>query len=284
MGVSVTKPTFQGMGKPSFGSPSPGVAQPSPTQSAYNNYGSAAKSNQVDYSDIMQRYRNLDDQLKSGIGNGNTNLQYNYTVPTYQTTQDYKNSIANLSDLAKTGGYSASDIANIRERGISPIRTVYANAQRGLDRSRSLAGGYSPNYAAVSAKMAREMSSQLSDATTNVNAQIAQNVAANRIATGTPLANVTAGEQAERNKFSLDAAEMANRFGLNNLNFQQQQLMFPIQSRLSALGGMTSLYGTTPATTSLMQNGAINTAALQNNIKQGNQANNLRTIAAFSGV
>jgi len=77
-------------------------------------------------------------------------------------------------NFADTGGYSKDDLANIRERSISPLRSVYANANREVDRSRALSGGYSPGFGVLKARMAREQGQAISDANTNVNADIAQ--------------------------------------------------------------------------------------------------------------
>jgi hypothetical protein len=215
---------------------------------------------------------------------GTQNLTATATIPTYQTSSDYKGAISNLSDLSKTGGYSAADIDNMRARGVSPIRSVYANAQQDLQRQKALQGGYSPNLTAVTAKMAREMGSELSDATTNVNAGIAQNQAQNRLAASVPLANTTAGEQDAHNKFNLDTAGMQNQFSLANLENRFKSLSLPFELQGNALGGMTSLYGTTPATTALMQSGAQNQAQLEQNANQQDTNNKLRVLSAVGGL
>lgn len=77
-------------------------------------------------------------------------------------------------EFTETGGLSDADKASIRSRAISPTRAVYANAQANVDRQRALQGGYSPNYTAATAKMARDMSQGLSDASTNAEAAIAE--------------------------------------------------------------------------------------------------------------
>jgi hypothetical protein len=231
-----------------------------PTQNAYAAYGSAAKTQGNDYSNIMSKYNDLYNREGSM---GTQNLTATATIPTYQTSSDYKGAISNLSDLSKTGGYSAADIDNMRARGVSPIRSVYANAQQDLQRQKALQGGYSPNLTAVTAKMAREMGSELSDATTNVNAGIAQDA---------------------HNKFNLDTAGMQNQFSLANLENRFKSLSLPFELQGNALGGMTSLYGTTPATTALMQSGAQNQAQLEQNANQQDTNNKLRVLSAVGGL
>lgn len=88
-------------------------------------------------------------------------------------TSDYASARAGYEDFARTGGFTPQGLANIRSRAVSPIRSVYAGAQREVGRQRALQGGYSPNYTAAMAKMAREQSMNMADASTNVEAGIA---------------------------------------------------------------------------------------------------------------
>lgn len=94
---------------------------------------------------------------------------------------DYADIMSGFRNFANTGGFSPEDIAQLRARSISPIRSVYSSAQRDLNRQRSLQGGYMPNYAPALARMAREQSMSQAEATTNANAGIAEMVAQNRL-------------------------------------------------------------------------------------------------------
>lgn len=167
---------------------------------AYGLYNTAVEQQAGDYGNIMQGYKNL--------ANG----------PAMQ----------NLGELASTGGYSEADKANLRERGISPIRSIYAGANRDVDRQKAIQGGYSPNYGAVKTKLARDLSSQIGDQVTNVNAGIAQNVAQNRVGLAGTYANAA---------------------------------MQPLQ-------GQQSLYQATPGLAALYGNEAYKSANLQGNMLQ----------------
>jgi hypothetical protein len=81
-----------------------------------------------------------------------------------------------FGDFAKTGGYTPNDLSNIRGRANSPLAAVYANANREVDRSRALQGGYSPGFGVLKARMARDMSQGLSDSSRNTEGMIAQMV------------------------------------------------------------------------------------------------------------
>jgi hypothetical protein len=184
-----------------------------------------------DYDSIMREYERLR-QTNPILAN------YNY----YQSPE-LQQSINQLSENTRTGGYSADAISDIRARGISPIRSVYANAMRNASRSRNLAGGYSPNAGAVDAKFAREQSSVLSDATTDVNARIAEMVAGGK---STALNNLA----------SLSSRETDYRSGIDQDNINEQRRI-QTQLPLELLRGRTSLYGTTPAMAELFGQQAL---------------------------
>lgn len=256
---------------------------PTPLQNAYTNYGTAVKRQGQDYDELMNKYNQTFNSIP-GVGSGaSQTFDYNYTKPTYQTTQDYTRAVGNVRSASDNGLYSGQDQSDIRERGISPIRSVYANAQRNLNRQRSLQGGYSPNYAAVSAKMAREMSSQLSDQTTKVNAQLAQDIAGQRAKAQSEYLGAASGEQNARNQFELNSAEMNNKYGLDKLNSQMEDYWAPTKMKLSALGGATGLYGTTPGFAALMQNGALQQGAQEANVNQNNAVNQQRLMQIYGG-
>jgi len=160
-----------------------------------------------------------------------------------QANADYQKIQDQYGEFAKTGGFSDQDIANIRSRAVSPIRSLYSSAQNAIERQRSLQGGYAPNYTAAMAKMAREKSQGMSDATTNAEAEIAQ---------------------------------MKN------------------QGRLAGLGGMSSMYGTTPGLANMYGNQMLSLAGqglqgagLQNQLGLGligGQINKAGVPSTFSQV
>lgn len=295
----------------------------------YKLYNTGVQQNAEDYGGIMAGYRNI---LNNPLGPNPQQPSRGYTpqqftpermsapsptqieTQTYQPSADVTGSLSQLSELSKTGGYDEAGKADLRSRGIAPIRAVYANAQRNVDRSRSLQGGYSPSYNAVTAKMAREQASQISDAEQNVNAGIAQNVASNRLSAA-PAWAAAAGQQsalinnigrsnadatnqgrladvANRmrvNEFNAGGANRANEFNVNNVNeanrfnaqlpvqdrqFQNQN----VQNQLEALRGMNSLYGTTPAMSRLFGDQAMQGQQFQNQVTQQNRDRTMRPL------
>lgn len=96
--------------------------------------------------------------------------------------QGFQAPMAGYGEFAKTGGFSPTDLGNIRAQSIAPIRGMYAGANREVDRSRALQGGYSPGYGVLKSRLAREGSTALSDASTNVEGMIAQMVQQGKLA------------------------------------------------------------------------------------------------------
>lgn len=99
---------------------------------------------------------------------------------------------AGFKQFSQTGGFSPDDLANIRARSVSPVRAVYANAEREVNRQRALQGGYSPGFNVLAARMAREQGQSASDASTNAEAAIAEMVQRGKLAGLEGMANTEA--------------------------------------------------------------------------------------------
>lgn len=143
---------------------------------------------------------------------------------------DYGDIRNQYQQFANTGGYSPEDLANIRARSVSPIRSVYSSARRDIDRQRALQGGYSPNRTAALAKMAREQSYATSDASTNVEAAIAQMVQQGKLAGLGGMAGLYGTTPGLANMFgnqALQSQGMQNQMGLGMMGAQQQARQLP---------------------------------------------------------
>lgn len=203
-----------------------------------------ATENINDYGNIMKGY--------SDVAKNN-----NYSPISYASSGDVTNALGNLQNFSNTGGYSESDVKNIRERGISPIRAVYANANENLKRRLAISGGYSPGYAAAVAKMARDSSQQISDTTGNVNAQLAQNIAGNKLA----------GSQAYG---SLSSSEAGRNFDASQFNETQKNNY--LNRDLSVNDAKRGLYGTTPALADMFSRNALQTNQQNEQSRQFDQS------------
>ena len=234
-------------------------------------YSAAATQQAGDYDTIMDSYKQL----------GARQSTFNPLTP--KLAPDYSPSAATiagtgaLTDLANTGGYSEAGKSDLRARGIAPVRSIYATAQENLNRKKNLSGGYSPNFAAASGKMAREMADIIGQKETDVNAGIAQNVASNRLQAAPALA--AAGEEQDRARM---AREQANTEIVNQINQLNETIRLQVQAAnnsnlLASAEGMKSLYGTTPALTQMFGQQVAQASSLG----QGQQEiNNRRNVQA----
>ncbi len=274
---------------------------PGPSIGPTNQFGNpstftaAANTQASDYDKIMAGY---DDLIKSSTNNpitAGTAIASNVAAPTsitpqtakYQQSSDVTSSLAGLSNLSSTGGYSDQDKADIRARDISPIRSIYSSARQNAERAKALGGGYSPNYNATQAQMARDEAGQIGGTVTAANAGIAQNVAANRISATGAYAGASGSansQQAEADQKNADIINQANEFNTttgtgvaeNNANRSTGTSQFNVGAALDAaktnrgiisgaLAGKTSLYGTTPALTNTFGNQVMQAGQLGQN-------------------
>ena len=279
------------------------------TTQSYNSplrstYDAAATTQAEDYDDIMGNYDSI---LSNARNKRDTKLNYvpinpvfsrNLQPSQYSRSNDLNTAITGLSEYGRTGGYSDADIGNIRERSISPIRSIYSSAQEGLRRNKVLQGGYSPNFGAVSAKMARDASGKIGDLTTKVNADIAQMVASGKLSGLTALSSAAGRENDLINQTNQRNNELMNQTELRNADEQRRvdeinnQMMLAFEKmnqtnnqqntndELAATQGKQSLYGTTPALTrefgnQVLQNNQQNMQAVQTANQIKNQRANV---------
>ena len=240
-------------------------------------YAASIEQAAGDYDDIMGRFRSLYDQpdpqydaLMKQFSSPSATTPITARNVNYRPSQDVTSALSNLQELSQSGGLSGSNIADLRARGISPIRAVYANAQRNIARQRALQGGYSPNYTAATAKMARDLSEQLAGASTNVEAQIAEMQQRGRLSAAPQYGQAAMNEQGMRT--GVEEGNVNRELDAARFNAAQQQqnrdALMALYSgrqnqRMSAAEGLRGLYGTTPANPALYGNQALQRAQLE---------------------
>lgn len=262
----------------------PAAKPTDPIENAYKLKDSAIKTQAGDYDSIMNNYK----QLLANTSSIPMMQPSTYQPQTYQyqTSPDLKGALGNLQQLSQTGGYTNEGIADLRERGISPIRAIYANAQRDIDRNRRLQGGFSPNYNAVKAKMAREMSDRIGSAVRDVNAGLAQNVAQNKLSVAPQYANVAAQQSNLQNEIGERNTGIMNDASKFNMQFPLEVNKYNVglQSQVAdVLRSMQGLYGTTPALAQLFGQQALSSAGLQNQINQQNTNSGIDFLRSVMG-
>lgn len=249
--------------------------KPSPVEDMYKVYNAGVERQAGDYDEIMGKYRDI--YSKAGTPDSTTgNLgDYDPALATYTKSGDTTKALGELENLARTGGLGAEEQQNLRARGISPIRAMYATAQRDMDRKRNLGGGYSANYGAVTSRMARDQSSLVSDKMQDVNAGIAEMVQKGRLSAAPQYAGASQQESELAHQVELanqGAKNESRKFNATNLlnrNFQRRG------DQLGAAQGMTNLYGTTPALVNTYGNQAMDQAQFAQNTAQQKRQNSM---------
>lgn len=197
--------------------------------------------------------QNLMNNLRDTLYNRDAVFGGQYQRAADRAVEDYGSLMSGYNQFQQTGGYSPSDISAMRARSISPIRSVYANANRDIDRQRTLQGGYSPNYTASKAKMAREMGMTVGDANTNLEAALAQMrnegkrfglSGASSLYSSTPgMANMFGNQVLGSSQDLLGLQGLQNQLGLGIMNAQIGASHLPGQWQ-STMGNINSTVDT----------------------------------------
>jgi hypothetical protein len=159
----------------------------------------------------------------------------------YTRSPELQEALSGYGDFSRTGGFTPEGIRDIRARGVSPIRAAYGNALNEVNRRVNLQGGYSPNAGALRTKMAREQGQLSADAMQNVNAGLAQMIQQGRLAGLSGLGDLSVKDIGFGQNAQL--ANQAAKLRAGEINASPYS---PMNQRLQALGGMSSLYSATP--------------------------------------
>src|SRR5258706_13453018 len=155
--------------------------------------------------------------------------------------------ITGYGNFAQTGGFSPEDIQNIRARAIAPIRSINDRANQEIQRQAAIRGtAYSPNTAAALAKTNRDSAYATGEVSTNAESMIAQLLQQSKLYGLGGLASTGLSDQG--NNTSNRGLDLNAIIGAGN-------------QQLGALGGKTSLYGTTPGLTSTFGNQLLNSSS-----------------------
>lgn len=262
-----------------------------------NAYGAAVDENAANYDDIYNSYDSLQKRAKNASSGGYTAINpvmSNYSPKySYNRSGDLNSTITDLQNFSKTGGYSDSDLGNIRERSVSPIRSIYSNAGENLRRKQALQGGRSSNYGALTAKMARDSSSAIGDISSKVNANIAEMVQSGKLRSLESLSPLVTADNSARN--AIDArnedarreTEASNNEELRRVDELNKQLSMNYgqkntDNELNAIQGKQSLYGTNPALTQTFASQVL--ANNQQNLQAAQTANLIKNQRTSQGV
>lgn len=248
-------------------------------QGMQNRSNVAADTSMADYGNIMKGYQDW-----TGGANAFANKLMGTPMPSFSYQKVSPTSVSYTEDprltqagqgygeFAQTGGYSPTDIQELRARGTSPITAAYGNTMRELDRARALGGpGGAVNYIAARSAAQRQLPQQMADAMTGVNAKLAEDIRSGRLAGMAGLTGIGTEVGGEQLKAALANQDVNMRAALANqdadLRTQQlteqgydartAQMIAAQELGLKGVAGEASLYGTTPAMAATFGNQAL---------------------------
>lgn len=220
-----------------------------------NYWNQAAQQSFGDYNDIMNRYRQMADSPANRNQPGLERVNYQRPDEMNEAFNSYRNFI-------NTGGFSGQDIADMRARGVSPIRANYQNMTNEMMRQKNLQGGYSPNMGAVMTRLGAQRGQMTADAMQDVNARLAEQIQQGKMFGTTGMGGL-----------SVNDAQLAQQAALANQNagleIARNNLYNP---QIQALHGMASMFGTSPgmaATFGNQANQSMNDWLQANQLQQG---------------
>lgn len=181
-----------------------------------------------------------------------------------------------FDEFARTGGYSEGDKSNIRARGIAPIDSFYGNLKNELQRRQGVQGGYGAGYDSASSKMARDAAISSGDLSRDTEIDIMDRVLAGRMQGAGALSDAEqyySGAMQQGRLAGLGGMTDIGKFGyggleniagirqqISNANRQSAasasnanrnsalaQQQYADRMRLTGLGGLESVYGSSPA-------------------------------------
>jgi hypothetical protein len=238
-------------------------------QDAYNQ---ALQRQTQDYGDIMGAYQGF----RKGLGSPTQFSFDRVSAPRpAELGESYgylREAMPGYRDFATTGGYSDKDVQELRARGISPIRAAYGNTMMELNRARAIGGNAgAPNYIAAVSRAQREMPGQIADATTNVNAGLADAIRQGRMfglqgisGTGQTMGGLSSAEAGRQ----LQAALANQAAGLQAQGMTEQSKQNLMGMDLAGINAMSGLYGTTPGMASTFGNQALNAWQTRSGMEQ----------------
>lgn len=237
-------------------------------QTFWNNYLMDKDTANKDYGGIMGGYKNIAETA----GNAYNPAAQGFSALGFGGAGGWdsefrgglSSALGGYGDFAKTGGLSGQNIQDMRARSVAPLRAVYANANRDVNRQRSLQGGYSPNLTAAKTKMAREMGQGLSDASTNVEATLAEQIRAGKLAGMAGQTQTSAQGQGLQN--AIDSLSANTK--LQGLSGLADTTGKGLDSILKALAGGSSLYGTAPGMADMSGRNALTSTGQQIDLAQ----------------
>lgn len=253
----------------------------------WDNIGPSRTISSGNLDDVLSQYKNLGPAFntaqQAAIGGDVSKLrEFGNTGGLDAEATNRMRGLGVYDEFAKTGGYSDTDVANIKAQALSPISSIYGGLRNEMSRRRAVTGGYSPGFDASTRALSRDASRQITDTSLNANVGIRDRINAGRLQ-GT--AGLVGAEQ------NLQGLKTGNQLaGLNSAS----QIEMGLQDRINQykLAGLSGQQATAQALAdveraNIANENAINIANAQGgfeasraNAMGGLQADSLNATAA----
>lgn len=190
---------------------------------------------------------------------------------------------AGYKNFADTGGYSTSDIANTRSRGVEPVGAFYSNLKNTMATRNAVQGGYSPGMTASTARLARASAQESGKAARDTELGLQDAIRQGKIAGLGGMADIGkfgyGGEQGiadTRQRIAELNAQAANSAAASGAGSGAADARFRLQMQLAGLGGLQDVYGSQAGElsrydTNLMGERGLTQEGIAGNLTQRNQ-------------
>lgn len=204
-------------------------------------------------------------------------------------------------EFAATGGYSPTDIANIRLRSTAPLSGAYAANKAAIERAAGLQGGYTPGTGAAIAKASRGFGQSLGETALSSEIALAEAIRQNKLAGlgGVASTNQIAQELMQKGKLAgtegltgIQKQRVAEEIQRRQMaqaaaqaaaarSFAEQQARY--RNELSALGALGGLYSQAPGEPFAYTGALTGLAGQQAGVNQGLIGQQIQTAQLPSG-
>ena len=132
-----------------------GMLETGPSELSFGRMGGVGKVDVADVRNTLEGYKGFRDT--GGLSAEN---------------MERMRGMGGFDEFAKTGGYTAPQLANIKAQAISPIGSYATGTRDELARRRAVQGGYAPGFDAANRQLQRDTSRAIADTSLAANIQL----------------------------------------------------------------------------------------------------------------
>lgn len=195
-------------------------------------------------------------------------------------------------ELAKTGGYSDADRANIRSRGAETGSAIFGNLRNEMARRGAVTGGYNPGGSASMARLAREQGIAAGKGARDTELGISESARQGKLAGlggmkeigslgyggVSDIANTRQSVLAQNVDAENTAAARNAAAAASSGSRADDERRYAMQLQMQGLGGLQDMYGQSPAETSRYDDMLLRERGLTDQTMSGNIQNRMGNV------